>query len=660
MKESMSDTDTAPMPARLEFVEHHQPGLASGRYLIDVTQSLAAPGVSEASSFRATRHFEVAGERFVLKDGDVVAVFPPAGSLGDHANVLPHVVLRRSTLPWERRAVPADATETDPERLAAKSSIPWLALLVFTDGELAATPNLTLSSLKAAAPGWPGVTLEQGQQEGDPVAVIDVPRELLAKVLPSASELRWLAHVRRPTDEQGAVAGEEWTVVVANRLPAPRATSVAHLVVLEHRYRGAGSEDQWTFDVAGAADGGTVRLVSLKSWRFSCLDDQQSLANLLQALVRTPAALRLPPGTPAAEPYLARGYLPLPHALRRGAATVSWYHGPLVPPGAEEGLPDLFPVRAADALVRYHENTGMFDAGYAAAWELGRLLALDSDRTASALYAWRHGFARFVHAGAHLAEPHLTSPSTATGAPPLPGVVLDWMGRAALLYGIPFNYLVPDERMLPVESLRLFTVDPAWIASLLDGAFSVGRSTGAQLDNDALHQPRIAALAARRVSGFLMRSDVVAGWPTLVVNGYRHLFTATENRDEPLPSTDELPMLRMERLSSNVLLCLFAGDVNVIDVHQKPEALHFGVRRTFPGGVQRVSKGLRDGDGNELALSTIDPVPLRPGSDSVLDIAGLAGQMSGRKGELRLDTFTSAQFALEMVEGVTKVRFIVQ
>ena len=44
-----------------------------------------------------------------------------------------------------------------------------------------------------------------------------------------------------------------------------------------------------------------------------------------------------------------------------------------------------------------------------------------------------------------------------------------------MLEGIPFHYLVPDERLLPPESLKFFVVDPAWLAALRDGAFSIGR-----------------------------------------------------------------------------------------------------------------------------------------------------------------------------------------
>jgi hypothetical protein len=33
----------------------------------------------------------------------------------------------------------------------------------------------------------------------------------------------------------------------------------------------------------------------------------------------------------------------------------------------------------------------------------------------------------------------------------------------------------------------------------------------------------------------------------------------------------------MERLSANVLICLFKGKIKTLDIHQKPETLHFGL-----------------------------------------------------------------------------------
>jgi hypothetical protein len=65
----------------------------------------------------------VSGERVTLNPQDILAVFPPEGSLGDHSNVLPHLMLKRGTLPWERRADPSS------------DKAPWLILLLFEDGE---------------------------------------------------------------------------------------------------------------------------------------------------------------------------------------------------------------------------------------------------------------------------------------------------------------------------------------------------------------------------------------------------------------------------------------------------------------------------------------------------------------------------------------------
>jgi hypothetical protein len=71
--------------------------------------------------------------------------------------------------------------------------------------------------------------------------------------------------------------------------------------------------------------------------------------------------------------------------------------------------------------------------------------------------------------------------------------VTDWLARLALLHGVPFRHLVPDERMLPVESVRFFYLDPNWIAALIDGALSIGVEGSRDLE---LQQTVSAALVA--------------------------------------------------------------------------------------------------------------------------------------------------------------------
>jgi hypothetical protein len=37
--------------------------------------------------------------------------------------------------------------------------------------------------------------------------------------------------------------------------------------------------------------------------------------------------------------------------------------------------------------------------------------------------------------------------------------IADWLGRLRRLHGVPFHVLVPDARMLPTESIRVFVLD---------------------------------------------------------------------------------------------------------------------------------------------------------------------------------------------------------
>ncbi len=56
----------------------------------------------------------------------------------------------------------------------------------------------------------------------------------------------------------------------------------------------------------------------------------------------------------------------------------------------------------------------------------------------------------------------------------VPAELRHFLARLRLLHGVPFSYLVPDENLLPVESIRFFYVDRAWTDALVQGALSVG------------------------------------------------------------------------------------------------------------------------------------------------------------------------------------------
>ena len=621
--------------ARVEFIQFHQPALKDDMYEVVVTQRIqtneSGAKKIEPVAFTSKRRFAVAGERFSLKPEDVQAVFPPEESLGDHSNVLPHVILNRSTLPWERWA------ETTREE------VPWLALLLFTEDEKPSPQLVTLGQLQntAGAPArFPQFTLEPGQHADDQVSVIDVEQGLLASLLPSADELALLAHVRLRKDASGNAEGDELAVVIGNRLPPQGAASTVHLVSLEKRYQNG------AFDYQGAGPQDLIRLVSLRSWRFSCLADHPNLKDLLASLDRSPSAPRLPSDEPKeAKKYLAAGCVPVPHFMREGDTTVSWYRGPLAP-GADASPPPSLPARAADELLRYDRSIGLFEVSYAAAWELGRLLALQSKQLSVSLYNWKRQHAQQqLQAEQQLLFPHLPPQGGTTTETDVPADIAAWFGDLSLLRGVPFNYLVPDERMLPAESIRFFRLDRFWIDCLLDGAFSIGRVTSADQEQDEGHVDSPAANSYEQVSGIILRSSAVAGWPSLLVDAY----------DEADPAAGvQLEQLRMERLSDGILLCLFAGEVGRVEIHQPPEALHFGLDAPDAHHADYY-KTMRDPKGQESATE-VSPLPWRqPREKRVLDIKALA--QSFEAATPNAAAFTSAQFALQMIEGVDKVIF---
>ena len=190
-------TEVAPKADFVKFQNYHQPTLADGDYEIKVTQLVAIEQHSAIKEFTATRQFTVAGERFELKPTDIEAVFPPDGNLGDHSNVLPHITLNRSTLPWERTVNSEEGT-----------GIPWLALLLFDEDEKPEPKTMTVGSLLSEAeegvPRFPKTKLERSQQPEDMVTVIEVPYSVLSKLMPSAEELRLLTHVRFGAAKAGA------------------------------------------------------------------------------------------------------------------------------------------------------------------------------------------------------------------------------------------------------------------------------------------------------------------------------------------------------------------------------------------------------------------------------------------------------------------------
>ena len=630
------------MSEQIQFLEYQKPALESGEYQIAVEQSVHTGAEEETFTSKPFR-FSVLGERFSLNPDAVHAVFPPAGSLGRRTDVLPHISINRSTFPWERSAYGNEDYE------------PWLALLLFdeqeiSDGEIK-KQIITLGELKeSTGVKFPNITLETGQSDDDKVTVIDVKKSLLRAIIPTGDELKLLAHVRRRVSSNENDSETELATMMCNRLPRGGANSTMHLVSVERRYRGSNK----LFNYQSAAPNGYIRLVSLKSWSFACLpegkDFEELVDNLGQGMLRIPNAN----SENTAETYLAKGYVPLPHKLRRAAKTYSWYRSPLATDGTETSKfnsDDHLP-RFADALVRYHKDIGMFDHTYSAAFELGRVLALEDNLFSTALYQWKNQYNEKISLQQEQAAAGevVTSVTDEGQENILEQKITIWFKEKALLRDIPFKYLLPDEKMLPPESIRFFQINTHWIECLLYGAFSIGT----QLRSDEVGQFKALTqeIYNKARSGFILRSQLVPCYPDMIVDAYNDKI----NNTNALPETGltKLAGIRTDYLGPDVLLCLYEGDIKTLELYLKPEGLRFGLDEES-GGYSK--------DIHTDSKTTIDlPELIKEGEKRVVKITNTNGEGIADKIDAELNLgggITAAQFGMHMLEGSSKGRFVI-
>src|SRR6185503_1234920 len=130
----------------------------------------------------------------------------------------------------------------------------------------------------------------------------------------------------------------------------------------------------------------------------------------------------------------------------------------------------------------------------------------------------------------------------------MPPYMESFLAHLRLLVGVPFDYLVPDSRLLPTESIRFFYVDRSWTDRLVDGAVAVGKIGTREQAHHHAHHPgvrqqldvtersvrdlqrtrhdfsfvRANPIKGRAgvITGFLLRSAAVSGWPHMDVRAY--------------------------------------------------------------------------------------------------------------------------------------------
>jgi hypothetical protein len=262
----------------------------------------------------------------------------------------------------------------------------------------------------------------------------------------------------------------------------------------------------------------------------------------------------------------------------------------------------------------------------------------------------------------------------------VPAELRSWLVRLRLLEGVPFANLVSDTELLPPESMRWFYLDRRWTDALVQGALSVGTVNSddrthlsAQYpairdeldveernyrrhDGSTRYQGKVEA-----VSGFILRSQAVSGWPGLHVRAFTE--DPAESDDATYLETDprRMRLLRLERLAPAVLFCLFDGIPKVVHVEEPRQGVQFGFHMRDSGGGVQATLFPRDKstftyinlDGDAIT-GPADPgdgfaVPFRAGAGSsgVVDVQRLEQMF---KDNTKTKTATGAADGLDAAE----------
>ncbi|MGW7250394.1 CBM96 family carbohydrate-binding protein [Streptomyces decoyicus] len=706
------------------FYNSLQPAATAGVYTVTVEQHLVRDGVridpQDDPLPEVADRYEIRAAQFFLDPTTVHATYPAAGASGLYTHVLPHITLNRALLPWERELI-SRSEEREP----------WLALLVFAEGEVDDDPEAeggftqrTVRELRNPGAGTLGPALNDRVDLDLECRTIDVPASVFTANVPREDELRFLTHMRdvatapQRRDDGEAMAEGQYAVVAANRFPRAPGSYAVHLVSLEG----------WTGRLAeGSLPGDTerVRLCSLWSWSFTN-DPDGSLnpGKLLRNLVapgeddRENLALRLVPSGATASSQeaeyalqrLHHGYTAVAYRTPSGENTYAWYRGPCTPLTAPQ-LPlneTDGPYTTADHALIYDRQHGLFDVSYAAAWTLGRTIALaDPDYSAEVTAARREMANRDATLSALSADPERArhDPDAPPGTAALrelstadfgPGLVRalqaplvrepsprraartarigtralladararqsltaaadartpttsPWLERLGLLRGVPFNHLVPDPRMLPPESLRAFRIDPGWIQALVAGATDVGAHTSVDRDLEPLLRQRLLRDrgTGEPAAGLLIHSELVRAWPEF------DILAKVEG--------DPVEELRRDHLAHNVLLLLWDAVPDLVAIREPGQGIHFGINDAERISLRHLTEGrLGYPTGEEFPTADTQKTVfdyLRPGrADGGRDVLhlrgddGLVSALSTACGLTGNDRLEPGQFALELV-----------
>jgi hypothetical protein len=266
-----------------------------------------------------------------------------------------------------------------------------------------------------------------------------------------------------------------------------------------------------------------------------------------------------------------------------------------------------------------------------------------------------------------------------------------FLSHLRLLVGVPFDYLVPDQRLLPDESIRFFYIDRSWTDRLVDGAIAVGKIGTREQAHHQGHAPalnqqvdlseRIVRIIQRglqsftdakaandqnttpadTITGFLLRSSAVSGWPHMDVRAYKTDIPEPFDPADPKIQPQQLTTLRLELLSPGVMIALFEGVPQLVILEEPHNGVMFGLHVTNSTDMIY----LRDATGHQVPISGSGPpyteitLPFRSTNSRVVHVTELRRRINQAIAQhpTALNVTGSASFAIAVLDPPWRQRF---
>jgi len=253
----------------------------------------------------------------------------------------------------------------------------------------------------------------------------------------------------------------------------------------------------------------------------------------------------------------------------------------------------------------------------------------------------------------------------------MPLYMESFLAHLRLLVGVPFEYLIADPRLLPDESIRFFYLDRSWADRLVDGAIAVGKiGTREQAHHHAHAAPvsqqldlterivrtlqqgikpfavgkvesgvgrfseqkaKIPRQPAQTITGFLLRSAAVSGWPHMEVRAYKEVIPIGTRADSDVATQAQLKTLRLERLAPAVIIALFDGVPKLVHIEEPHHGVQFGIQEISGGPEIPLRTDVGEQILNAANEAETMPVPMRAAHHRVVHVAQLFKDLQAKR-----------------------------